>query len=77
MEHEIIETTLEWCGECECEVELKADFEQQKCPECGADITPCTLCVDIKGHNGRDCAPCELEEKGGQRGWQTHQSPLR
>jgi len=62
MAQEIVETTTpEWCSECDEEVELKAVFERQKCPEYGADISPCTLCIDTNAYY--DCANCILERR--------------
>lgn len=47
----------EWCPECDSEVQLEDVMKVQKCPECGADILPCTYCIDIYG----GCAtPCRI-----------------
>jgi len=51
------EKTVEWCAECDTEVELKAVMEVQKCPSCGKRILPCSICP------GPCVNVCELEKK--------------
>ena len=35
----------EVCPHCDSEVELLSKFKVQKCPECGRQIKPCSLCI--------------------------------
>jgi len=35
--------TIEWCPDCENEVEIRA-YGISKCPECGAILRPCSMC---------------------------------
>lgn len=51
-----MESIYEWCPYCEEEVELKAIFEPQICPNCGEQILPCCMC--------ENCTPiCPLTNK--------------
>lgn len=40
-----METTVEWCSHCDTEVELKTEIVRQKCPSCGEEILPCSVCT--------------------------------
>lgn len=51
----------EWCQHCNNEVKLLAVMKAQKCPECGKELFPCTLCTDKFAHQ-RDCENCPLEK---------------
>lgn len=46
---------FELCPHCECEVELKTIFDYHKCPNCGKEIKPCSLC------KAEDCGKCRLD----------------
>lgn len=49
----------EWCSHCEDEVELKAEFKVQICPNCGRPILPCAMCdMDFN-----PCFKCPLEKE--------------
>lgn len=49
----------EWCPHCEEEVTLVGEFRVQKCPNCGEDILPCSIC---SGYNS-GCFSCPLMTK--------------
>lgn len=49
-------TTYEYCPHCETEVELKAELNVQKCPNCGMYIVACSMCDEC-------ISPCKLEDK--------------
>lgn len=49
----------ELCPHCEEEVEIKAGFIRQNCPNCDKPILPCTLC----DNNEINCGDCLVEEK--------------
>ena len=44
----------EYCPHCEKEVQIKAGFMGQSCPNCNKRILPCSLC----DHNEVDCNKC-------------------
>jgi predicted RNA-binding Zn-ribbon protein involved in translation (DUF1610 family) len=50
----------ELCPKCENEVQLKAVFKVQACPDCGVKIIPCALCRDYN-----HCRGCELRSEVG------------
>lgn len=52
-------TAYEWCPFCEDEVELKAEFKIQICPNCGRPIIPCSIC-DMER---TPCFKCPLDEE--------------
>lgn len=39
-------TTFEYCNECNSEIELPAIMGYHKCPECGKPVMTCNLCLD-------------------------------
>lgn len=51
------ETITEWCSACTVDVKIENKAEKQTCPECGADIWPCSLC----DHNRVNCAECIIK----------------
>lgn len=51
----------EWCQNCENEVELVNEFVRQACPNCGATILPCSLCVDCTSGDKVGCVIDRLE----------------
>ena len=50
------EIIIEWCPHCTMDVEIKGKAEKQICPECGEEITPCSLC----DYNKVFCGNCIL-----------------
>jgi predicted RNA-binding Zn-ribbon protein involved in translation (DUF1610 family) len=53
----MIHTVSEWCSKCESEVELKAEFKGQICPNCKKSILPCAQCEN------QNCGDCPLMEE--------------
>ena len=51
--------TYEVCPICDKEVRLEAEMKIQECPECGAQILPCSLCDP----DTCDCKNCDLENR--------------
>ena len=52
---------IDWCPNCEHEVELGYNYKVQRCPVCSIDIMPCSLCE--KYFSGEGCYNCPLENK--------------
>lgn len=51
----------ELCPHCENEVEIKESFTNQKCPECGKRILPCSMCK-MDETNCNECLAPPVEE---------------
>lgn len=51
-------TNIEWCANCEDEVELEQHLGSQECPTCKAMITNCTYCMRFLGNECDSTVKC-------------------
>lgn len=57
------EMTIEFCNECESEVEIPSVVGLYSCPNCKKPLVNCSFCLDSAEGAERDCNTCEWSIK--------------